>query len=44
MVGGVKASLQTLDAMLNDNGHSETDGMILKMDVEGCEWDVLDSI
>ena len=42
--GGVKASLQTLDAMLNDNGHSETDGMILKMDVEGCEWDVLDSI
>lgn len=30
--------------MLKSNGHSKKEGMILKMDVEGCEWGVLDNI
>lgn len=43
--GGVQTKdCKTLDVMLNENGHSQKDGMVLKMDVEGCEWDVLDSI
>ena len=33
-----------LSKMLIDNGHKNTYGMILKMDVEGCEWDVLDTL
>lgn len=36
--------LMTLDEMLKDNGHTECDHMILKMDVEGAEWDVLCSL
>ena len=36
--------LMTLDEMLKDNGHMENDHMILKIDVEGAEWDVLCSL
>jgi len=32
---------RTLGAILAANGHADRDDMILKMDVEGAEWDVL---
>jgi FkbM family methyltransferase len=31
----------TLAALLQENGHENETEMILKLDVEGCEWDVL---
>lgn len=33
--------LRTLKQLLEDNKHIEKTGMLLKMDVEGAEWDVL---
>lgn len=36
--------LITLEKMLEDNGHAKSARMILKMDVEGAEWDVLDGM
>lgn len=33
--------LHTLPDLLERNGHAGRDDMILKLDVEGCEWDVL---
>ncbi len=33
--------LATLSAMLHDNGHEDRRDLILKMDVEGAEWEVL---
>jgi len=36
--------LITLEEMIRRNGHTEETGMILKMDVEGAEWDVFDAI
>lgn len=36
--------LVTLEKMLEDNSHSDASGLILKMDVEGAEWDVLDGM
>jgi len=30
--------------ILKDNNHNDRENMLLKMDVEGCEWEVLDSI
>ena len=32
--------LRTLPQLLQDNGHTDKSGMILKMDVEGAEWGV----
>lgn len=32
--------LKTLSTLLKDNGHQNKSGMILKMDIEGCEWAV----
>ncbi len=32
---------QTLQALLQKNGHESQHNMILKMDIEGCEWEVL---
>ena len=37
-------SMDTLDNFILQNGHQDCNNMILKMDVEGCEWDVLMSI
>ena len=34
-------ALKTLTELLNENGHSEERGMILKIDIEGAEWAVL---
>ena len=42
--GESKGMLLTLDDMLMQNGHSAENGMALKMDVEGAEWEVLNSI
>ena len=36
--------LVTLDRMLEDNGHADEQHMLLKIDVEGAEWDVLDGM
>ncbi len=33
--------LRTLPMLLAENGHSETQDMVLKMDIEGAEWEVL---
>ena len=42
--GSETIDLKTLDSLLNENGHSDATGMILKMDVEGCEWSVFQNI
>lgn len=36
--------LNTLENFIKTNGHSGKTGMILKMDVEGAEWDFLDTV
>jgi hypothetical protein len=35
-------NLETLPGLLLKNGHGDSDRLILKMDIEGCEWDVFD--
>lgn len=35
--------IKTLATMLQENGHSLKNGLVLKMDIEGDEWDVLSS-
>ena len=42
--GGVDPDLITLSDMLCENGHSNMQGLLLKMDVEGYEWEVLENI
>lgn len=37
------SSLKTLASLIKENGHEKVSGMFLKMDVEGCEWEVLRS-
>lgn len=39
--GKESSSLERLDSLIKKNGHENVDGMVLKMDVEGAEWDVL---
>lgn len=34
----------SLPSLLKANGHENTDGLVLKMDVEGAEWDILDAL
>ena len=36
--------LDTLDNFILQNNHQNCNNMILKMDVEGCEWEVLNNI
>ena len=36
--------LITLNEMLKRNGHSNQENLILKIDVEGAEWDVFDAL
>ena len=33
--------LETLGGLLKQNAHAACDNLIMKMDIEGCEWDVL---
>ncbi|MCX8496118.1 MAG: FkbM family methyltransferase [Akkermansiaceae bacterium] len=35
-------NLRTLASIVADNGHVGNTNLILKMDIEGCEWDVFD--
>lgn len=35
---------QTLGALVEANGHADRDDMILKIDVEGAEWDMLEEV
>ena len=46
-IGGVKEekkSLDTLENFIKRNGHENNQYMILKMDVEGAEWDFLETV
>lgn len=46
-IGGkkdVEKSLDTLENFITRNGHEQNSNMILKMDVEGAEWDFLESV
>jgi methyltransferase FkbM-like protein len=36
--------LKRIDTIIGENGHRDRDGMILKIDIEGHEWDSLDAI
>lgn len=36
--------LETLENMLKANGHENSSGLFLKMDIEGYEWDVFNSL
>lgn len=36
--------LKSFNTLLIENGHMQKNNMILKMDIEGCEWDVLSKI
>lgn len=46
IVGGEKecSNLKTLTSMLIDNKHEDLDGLLLKMDIEGSEWEVFSSV
>ncbi len=33
-----------IDALIDENGHGERDDMVLKIDIEGHEWDSLDAL
>jgi hypothetical protein len=35
---------QNLESLINLIGHQNAENLLLKMDVEGCEWDVLDEV
>lgn len=35
-------ALRTLRELLAEHGHTESRRLIMKMDIEGCEWDVFD--
>ena len=37
-------SMDTLENFIKRNGHENQDNMILKMDVEGAEWDFLENV
>lgn len=41
-ITGSKAgeNLKTFTELINDNNHIDSNSLILKMDIEGCEWDV----
>ena len=36
--------MKTIDEVITDNGHHDSDSLIMNMDVEGCEWDILKSV
>ena len=36
--------MKRFETLLKDNGHWDRDGMLLKMDIEGAEWDVFRTI
>jgi hypothetical protein len=40
--GGNSGNMRTIQTLLEENGHASETEMILKMDIEGAEWDVLD--
>lgn len=40
----VEKSLDTLENFVSRNGHENREDMILKMDVEGAEWDFLSTV
>lgn len=44
LTGGVETErLKHLQTIINDNGHSGLQGMVLKADIEGYEWDMINN-
>ena len=41
---GKEDNMKTLIELLQENGHINEKNMILKMDIEGCEWEILKDI
>lgn len=42
-IGGKSEGMfKTLDDLISENGHENDNNMILKMDIEGSEWDVIE--
>ncbi|MDP2354557.1 MAG: FkbM family methyltransferase [Beijerinckiaceae bacterium] len=37
-------NIKTIQDLIAENGHATEDQMILKMDIEGAEWDILDQV
>ena len=37
-------NMKRLSTLLKENHHHRRDSLVLKMDIEGCEWDVLDEM
>lgn len=42
--GKEEKQLRSLDTLIRENGHEDRSAMILKIDIDGCEWDVLSTI
>ena len=38
-----KSNFQTLEKMMSENGHTMKSGMVLKIDIEGGEWEALNN-
>ena len=43
-ISNINNNLNTLEYYIEQNGHKNYNNMILKMDVEGYEWDFLDTV
>ena len=43
-VDHIDESLLSMTSILHENGHEKKDNLILKMDVEGAEWDFINSV
>ena len=41
---GIKNNMKTLSELIKDNGHINENNIILKMDIEGSEWDIFNNI
>lgn len=42
IAGKTHGCFKSLDKIIEENGHSACNNMLLKMDIEGCEWEVLE--
>ena len=44
VAGKPSRRMDTLENLIRANGHENLSGIFLKMDIEGCEWDVINSL
>ena len=42
--GTLAPDFKRIDALIDENGHADRDDMVLKIDIEGHEWDSLDAL